>query len=380
MRAPTPIIEIPPPRKNPLWKPPTFLWCTKRNNGNFAQIWRAICDKFAQRPSRERPLLGILVSCTKLYCGTACSVSWTRGLCRKRCDVKLSPAWTESASEALSEVFPQLSFCNPGKELKTLFSPGIRKKYEIPHPGSGPEKNKIREGLFGTFLLFLNCVYFFVFPGFRGFELFARIAESQVYKFRSKHTRGKTQPQSLSVPLISAMWGVASLGLGDVLSTNSCQFRCFALICSSLQPLSLIVHFFLRISSVLFWSVWIRFDLFWSPLIEQVKREAAVPIRRPQIAKEEIQLTPAVKCAASSPSSCGRSACHIAEPLHCCLGNELRHICQQCSRDLRSREGTQHCRAPCVLGFPVLQVLLSKMPEDIPWLLDWTQTPSWPCA
>ena len=35
-----------------------FLWCTKRNTSNFAQVWRAICDKFAQRPLRERPLLG----------------------------------------------------------------------------------------------------------------------------------------------------------------------------------------------------------------------------------------------------------------------------------------------------------------------------------
>ena len=32
-----------------------FLWCTKRNTLNFAQNLRAICDKFAQRPSRERP-------------------------------------------------------------------------------------------------------------------------------------------------------------------------------------------------------------------------------------------------------------------------------------------------------------------------------------
>ena len=30
----------------------------KRNTCNFAQIWCAICDKFAQRPPRERPLLG----------------------------------------------------------------------------------------------------------------------------------------------------------------------------------------------------------------------------------------------------------------------------------------------------------------------------------
>ena len=36
-----------------------LLWCTKRHTGNFAQIWRAICDKFAQRPLCEGPLLGI---------------------------------------------------------------------------------------------------------------------------------------------------------------------------------------------------------------------------------------------------------------------------------------------------------------------------------
>ena len=29
------------------------------NTGNFGQLWRSICDKFAQRPPRERPLLGI---------------------------------------------------------------------------------------------------------------------------------------------------------------------------------------------------------------------------------------------------------------------------------------------------------------------------------
>ena len=29
--------------------------------GNFAQIRRAICDKFARRPAHERPLLGIFV-------------------------------------------------------------------------------------------------------------------------------------------------------------------------------------------------------------------------------------------------------------------------------------------------------------------------------
>ena len=30
-----------------------------QTSGNFAQIWRAVCDNFAQRPLRERPLLGI---------------------------------------------------------------------------------------------------------------------------------------------------------------------------------------------------------------------------------------------------------------------------------------------------------------------------------
>ena len=34
-----------------------------KSPANFAQIWRTICDKFAQRPLRERPLLGFSDKC-----------------------------------------------------------------------------------------------------------------------------------------------------------------------------------------------------------------------------------------------------------------------------------------------------------------------------